>query len=441
MNSLRSAAVVLLATVPYVPVRSLGAQAPNASPIPIRTMAPATAVSLEKISGANGLQELTNGEVLINDAGNRRVIVFDKNLATIRTVADSSTKTRNMYGKRATLIIPYTGDSTLLVDVGARAFLVMAPSGKVTRVMSPPRPNDLAFMASPGLGQPQFDAQGRVLYRTIILPAMKPPVPGKPFEPPVMPDSSPILRGDFSKRNADTVAWVRVPTMRLTVTPVPGGGVSLSPVVNPLANIDDWTVLPDGTVAVLRGRDYHIDWYSPDGARTSTPKMPFDWKRLSDDDKDAIVDSTKKAVAKLAPSAQTAVGAGHAGGGGGHGMTIMPIAPGDGTPPPQSTMGAQAAIPAVPEVAPASDLPDYMPPVLRSGLMMSDAAGNVWILPSTSSQSGRGLLYDVINRKGEIIQRVRLPEGRALAGFGANGTVYLTSFTNSTAVLERTRIQ
>lgn len=386
------------------------------------------------------MQELSNGDVVVNDAGNRRVIAFDNTLSTFRTVADSSAKTRNMYGKRATLIIPYASDSTLLVDVGARAFLVIAPSGKVTRVMSPPRPNDLAFMASGGLGQPQFDAQGRVLYRTIILPAMKPPVQGKPFEAPVMPDSSPILRGDFNKRIADTVAWVRVPKMPLTVTPVAGGGVSLSPVVNPLAIIDDWAVLPDGTVAVLRGQDYHIDWYPPDGAHTSTPKMPFDWKRLSDDDKRAIIDSTKKAVAKLAPSTQTAVGMGH-GGGGGHGMTIMPITPGDGTPPPQSTMGAQAAIPLVPEVVPASDLPDYMPPVLRSGLMTADAAGNVWILPSTSSQSGRGLLYDVINRRGEIIHRVRLPEGRALAGFGANGTVYLASYTNGSAVLERTRIQ
>lgn len=412
--------------------------------IPIRQLTAADVVSKEALSTVNGVRELSNGDVLVNDAGNRRVIVFDKALSTFRIVADSSVKTRNMYGKRPTLIIPYLGDSTLLVDVGARAFLVMSPTGGVTRVMSPPRPNDLGFMAGAGLGQPGFDTEGRIVYRTIIMPGIKAPVVGKPFEPPTMPDSSPILRGDFNTRTADTLTWVRIPRMRLTTTPIAGGGFSISPVVNPLANIDDWTLLPDGTLAVLRGQDYHMDWYTPDGRKQSSPKMPFDWKRLTDDEKNAIVDSTRNEVAKLALLPESSASAGMHGGGsarGGHGLTIVPITPGDGSPAPQATMGSSAAIPAVPEVAPASDLPDYMPPVIRSGLMKADADGNVWILPSTSSQSGGGLLYDVINRQGEVFQRVRLPLGRTLAGFGANGAVYLTSHSNGRAVLERVHLQ
>lgn len=444
MKSLQAAAIVALA--------SGSATASAQATIPIRQLTLAEAVSRETIAGVNGVHELSNGDVLVNDAGNRRVIVFDRTLSTFRTVADSSVKTRNMYGKRPTLIVPYVGDSTLLVDVGARAFLVMSPAGTVTRVMSPPRPNDLGFMGGAGFGQPAFDAAGRLVYRTMIMPGITAPVAGKPFVPPTMPDSSPVLRGDFDSRTADTLTWVRVPKMRLTTTPLAGGGVSISPVVNPLANIDDWALLPDGTLAVLRGQDYHIDWFTPEGRKQSSPKMPFDWKRLTDDEKNAIVDSTKKEVAKLAlagdASSLTAAahggdvgGRGGGGGRGGHGLTIMPITPGDGSPAPQASMGNNASIPAVPEVAPASDLPDYMPPVIRSGLMKADAAGNVWILPSTSSQSGGGLLYDVINRNGEVFQRVRVPLGRALAGFGANGAIYLTSHNNGTAVLERARIQ
>lgn len=416
--------------------------------VPVRQLTTAEVVSTEKVNMPNGMRELSNGEILVNDAGNRRVIVFDKSLATFRVVADSSVKTRNMYGKRPTLIIPYAGDSTLLVDVGTRSFLVLSPAGTVTRVMSPPRPNDVGFMAGAGLGQPAFDQTGRLVYRTVILPAFKPPVAGKPFETPTMPDSSPILRGDFNTRTADTLAWVRIPKMRLTTTPIAGGGVSISPVVNPLANIDDWTLLPDGTLAVLRGQDYHMEWYSPDGRKESSPKMPFDWKRLTDEEKNAIIDSTKKEVAKLAvvQDATTAGAGGHGApparaGGGGHGMTIMPITPGDGSPAPQAAMGASPSIPAVPDVVPASDLPDYMPPVLRSGLMKADMEGNVWVLPSTSSQSGGGLLYDVINRKGEVFQRVRLPLGRALAGFGDKGAIYLAAYNNGVAVLERVRLQ
>lgn len=429
-----------VAIISLVACRTIAAQ----PAIPIRPVGAAEAVSKEQIGFLNGVRELSTGEVLVNDAGNRRVFLLDKSLGSPRLIADSSAKTHNMYGKRPTLIVPYASDSTLLLDVGARAFLVMTPAGTVTRVMSPPRPNDLGFMGGNGSGNPAFDAAGNLLYRATIMPAFKAPVAGKPYDAPIMPDSAPILRGNFNTRTADTVAWLRIPKMRITVTPIAGGGVTLSPVVNPLANIDDWTVLPDGTIAVLRGQDYHIEWYGNNGARSVSAKMPFDWKRITDEEKVAIVDSTKRALAKAIIPAEGAT-AGHgapaAGSGGGHGMTIVPITAADGSPAPQATMGNNSAIPALAEVAPPSDLPDYMPPVVRSGLMKADAEGNVWILPSTSAQSGNGLLYDVINRKGEIFERVRLPAGRALEGFGANGAIYMTSHEGKAVFLERARIQ
>ena len=78
---------------------------------------------------------------------------------------------------------------------------------------------------------------------------------------------------------------------------------------------------------------------------------------------------------------------------------------------------------------------------MKSGTMLADAAGNVWVLPSTSAQTAGGLLYDVINRNGEIFQRVRIPPGRALAGFGGDGAVYLTFRDASGTHIERARIQ
>ena len=51
---------------------------------------------------------------------------------------------------------------------------------------------------------------------------------------------------------------------------------------------------PDGTLAVVRGRDYHVDWLGADGRWTSSPKMPFDWQRVSDARKEALIDSTVK---------------------------------------------------------------------------------------------------------------------------------------------------
>ena len=74
--------------------------------------------------------------------------------------------------------------------------------------------------------------------------------------------------------------------------------------------------------------------------------------------------------------------------------------------------------------------------------MKADPEGNVWILPSTSAQSGGsgGLVYDVVNRSGELFQRVRLPAGRALEGFGADGAVFMTVVSPNGRRLERARI-
>ena len=416
--------------------------------IPVRQLGPAEAVSREHVGYLYGVRELSDGRLVVNDVGNRRLVMFDRALARHTVVADTTERTRRAYGPRPTGIIPYAGDTTLLIDLAARALIVVAPDGTMPRVMSPPRPADIPYLWNPAIGSPRFDAAGKLVYRTYLMPSFRPPEHGKPFVPPAMPDSAPLLRADFDTRRADTVAWVGIARSRLSVTPLGNGGITVRQMINPVAFLDDWTLLPDGTIAILRGRDYHVDWIAPDGTRTSSPKMPFDWKRLTDPEKAAMIDSTRKALERRAaagPSAAGAPGSSDAGGTAGHSMTIMPVGPGDGGPAPRESGGhgaaAAAAQTSIPEVVPASELPDYVPPVLRSGTMKADPQGNVWILPSTSAQSGGGLLYDVVNRAGEIAYRVRLPAGRALEGFGANGAVYLTAHEGGTARLERARLK
>jgi hypothetical protein len=79
---------------------------------------------------------------------------------------------------------------------------------------------------------------------------------------------------------------------------------------------------------------------------------------------------------------------------------------------------------------------------VRANAARGDRDGNLWILPSTSAQAVAGeLVYDVINRKGELAYRVRAPLGRSIAGFGPGGTVYLLygDLTNGFR-LERARV-
>lgn len=419
------------------------ASAPAQDRIPIREVGAAEAVSRETVGFLYGVRELSDGRVLVNDAGRRRLVLFDRDLTSARVVADTGAGAPTRYGARPTGIIPYRGDSTLLIDQAARAFLVLDPDGREARVMSPPRAGDIGFLWNPALGAAGFDPRGRLIYRSWLMPAFKAPEQGKPFVPPQLPDSAPILAGNFDTRTADTLGWVRVPKRRTSVTPVPGG-VRLSAMINPVSTIDDWTLLPDGRIAILRGQDYHIDWINADGTREASPKMPFDWKRLTDEEKDALVDSTRRALEReFAGGGPAAEGAGTGGQGmpmaANHSMTIMGVTAPDGGPPPRRAGGPDA--PLIPDVVPASDLPDYVPPVLRSGTMKADPQGNLWILPSTSTQSGGGLLYDVVDGRGVLTHRVRLPAGRALEGFGANGAIYLTVHDSTGTRLERVRLK
>jgi hypothetical protein len=57
----------------------------------------------------------------------------------------------------------------------------------------------------------------------------------------------------------------------------------------------------------------------------------------------------------------------------------------------------------------------------------------------TSQNLAARPVYNVINRKGELIDRVQLPANRVLVGFGEGGVVYLAVRDGSTAHLEKAR--
>jgi hypothetical protein len=73
-------------------------------------------------------------------------------------------------------------------------------------------------------------------------------------------------------------------------------------------------------------------------------------------------------------------------------------------------------------VAP-NELPDYRP-AFSNGSVRADAEGKLWvrIIPPKPST---GPEYDVIDRSGKLVDRVVLPVGTTIAGFGAGGVVYL----------------
>ena len=522
---------------------------PAAGP-PVRRIATASAVSTEQIGTITGVRELPGGRVLVNDGARRRLVLMDTTLKTVEVVLDSLTEVENSYGTRPGALIPYRADSTLFIDPASYAMLVIDPAGKVVRVRSIPRVEDAGrFSGSDANTRAGIDARGRIVYRIPARPGppLIPPPKGVPYFPPE-PDSAFIVAMDMDTRKIDTLGAIRIPKQLSNIRRTPTGGFNFYEVVNPMPSTDEWTVRSDGVVAFVRGVDYRVDFLQGDGTWTSSPKLPFEWQRVTEEDKQHLIDSVKaeqrrsvmgsyvrsmirwvnqygKAYPanftvpenyrlenglsrdwKLPPGLQfppnyifacapnetptmiepPAVatdsasrpiadssaqrqpqpgrpdgrgqgrpgapggfpgrGAGGLPGGQGRpqgdrqgdrpgGFRAPGSAPGAETsgrpsciPGPVVVTGGNAPpMPTIREagVMPASDLPDYRPP-FTSGAVRADADGNLWIRPAPPKPTPGGPVYDIVNKDGELTDRIQLPQGYNLVGFGRSKVVYLS---------------
>ena len=419
--------------------------APNASTKPV-------------LSFAASVRQLPNGGLLVNDILRRQLVLFDNSLANETIVADSVSGGANSYGVRPGGIIPYLGDSTLFVDPAGLSMFVIGPNGAIARVASVPRSQDANTIGSNMGGLPGLDAKGRIVYAAGPAPmritAMRGSNNGAAQTGPAItmpdpPDTGALVRIDPSSRKLDTATFVKIPKIKMNVQQGEKG-MQVTREINPLPMIDDWAVLSDGSVAIVRGRDYHVDWINADGSMTSSPKLPFDWQRLTDEDKAAVIDSAKKssdaamaALANAGPGgASKAAGIGgapsDAGARGAVLMSFSTTVDGGGARSTTSTSGPGGGIQM--NFVSINELPDYRPVFTQAGAVKADADDNVWIRTSaTRAGAIGGAIYDVVDRKGEIIDRIQVPAGRTIVGFGKGGVVYMMARDDRGAWIERTK--
>jgi hypothetical protein len=385
------------------------------SPPAVRALGEIDRVSDSLASVADAVP-MPRGQVLVNDITAHRVLLYDSTFMHAFVVADSTRATKSAYGTGQGTLIPYRKDTALFIDPSSRSMLVLDAAGKVVRAVAIPRPNEALYLIGSAFGTPGFDARGRLVHfspasvhGTIVLCCLGTSrrsdiaFPGDTARPNgssrivPMSDSAYVIRVDLASKVVDTAASIKVASTKLSMNYDSRGFTkSIEETPDPLPMVDDWTVLPDGTIAVVRGRDYHVDWILPDGTRQSSPAMPFDWQRVDDQRKLALIDSAVQAsqVSLDITNARLA-STGRAGG------TPIPLVTGR------------------PEL---SDLPDSIPPFTR-GAVRADCDGNVWIRTSTIVRGQP--VYDIVNRRGELVDRVQLPAYRTLAGF-APGAVYMS---------------
>ncbi|HTR76717.1 MAG TPA: hypothetical protein VMH39_01345 [Gemmatimonadaceae bacterium] len=372
---------------------------------PLRPLGRIIATAVDSIRQIENIRSLSDGRLLVDDDIGDRVLLLDATLRHSTVIIGTAGVTPRSYPKMQGVLLRYLGDSSIFVDRTAVAFLVIDPGGNITRIVAPPIADVEMFAHTPA----GLDAAGRLVFSAAMRPVAGHATARDPSPEPVWPESALVLRVSLVSRRLDTLAYVRTPTVypRQKITDSLGFTWSIE-TENPVPVHDAWASLSDGTIAVVRAQDFHIDWVSPDGIRSSSKPLPHVWQRWSDSDKAAMVDSARRYLDVHSTGTQCRAENGvrrchvdHA-----------------GLPDP-------------------SDLPDYQAPFMN---VLADAEDNLWIREMPTPESARGTIYDRVNRAGEMFDRVQLPGATWIEGFGP-GVVYLSASIGNGVSLARARIR
>ncbi len=403
------------------------AQGQTASGPPVRKLGPATHVSSVGFTSIQHIRQLADGRVLVNDASRRQVLLLDSTLSNPIVVVDSAGGRQNSYGLRAGGLLPFRSDSSLFIDPVSTTMLVIDPRGQIARVMAVPAtartsPTSIVnyMVSSSSYGFPGYSERFGLVFRVPRSTSMATmtqlmPLEGAPEVTIKREDSAYVMGLDVSTRRLDTLGAFGTGSMQMIRLSYLSTMTTTAPVLYPVS--DDWTVMADGSVAILSGREYRIHWLNVDGTRTDSPRIPFPWKHLDDAMKQTIADSINAAREQsyqeqlverekfIKENANKRFFDGTTSAAEYYGMP---------------TRAARVEI---------TDIPDYFPAVERTtgGVLRGDADNNLWIRPRPAKPVPGGSIYDIVNRAGELIDRVQLPAGRTLLGFGRGHVVYVVA--------------
>lgn len=368
--------------------------APAAAQQAPRALAAPDAVFEEPFSNlrVGTVRELRDGRVIIADARDKVVQLLDFRRNSMTAIGREGSGPGE-FGMPMRLL-PAPNDTSFLFDVLNQRYLVIGPDGKPVdqfRVELPPMqgPGGMSFG---GLTTARAsDAQGRLYMEGAGIR----PGPNGPEQL----DSAAILRYDRRTKKNDTLAMVKLVKAN---TQVSGGQGNFRMMVgggNPLAPRDEWTVFPDGRVAIVRAEPYRVDWVMPDGSRRSSTPIRYTPVRITDAD--------KREEERLRVSNRS-------------NQMMVTMNQGPGGVQRSATMGPSTNAPPPP---PITDWPDVKPP-FRAGeaSVLARPNGELWVR-RLEAAGAKGSLYDVINAQGAVTHQVRVADGWTVVGFG-NGTVY-----------------
>lgn len=329
----------------------------------------------EPFSRIAGLRELADGRVIVSDRLEIALRIVDWATGSLEEIGHEGSGPGEY--RMPDDLFPLPGDSTLLVDFGNMRLTTITPEGDLVESQAMLHPD--GFLLFPR----GTDAEGRLYFDLSNVMRMG------PGESP--PDSFAVVAFDQGTGDVDTVATL--PRPQIGQVRSSGGGFSFSGSgLQPYQTADDWGVAPSGRVAVARGEEYHVEWWSVGAPPVVGPTVKYEPVKLTQEDKEAWAD-------RMSSGAVMAISVD--GGGGRGGRTV------------------NLPRPNIDEL----DWPEVKPPFPRNALRVTPE-GEAWV--QRHVKSGEPETYDVFDASGRRVRQVVLPEGRALVGFGL-GTVYASA--------------
>jgi hypothetical protein len=346
---------------------------------PVTRLTTADAEFPEPFTRIESVRALRDGRVMVLDGLELSVQLADFARGSLQPVGRKGAGPGEY--QRPTGLYHWHSDTTALVDMATRRVLLIRPDGKPGPSFDPrATPSGEAVAAL--LNAPQaFDGFGH------MFTAAQPVRRARNRSDITLADSSAIERWTRGARTRDTVAWRELPedpTRRV----IPGVGVIWSPTRRAFMVDDQWTVTSDGRIAFVRWNPYRVDFVDADGLLHRGPLITYERVRVSEAHR-------KKFQADLErPQVVTAFREGY--------PTRTQVI----KPPPDPTPW---------------EFPDYLPPFLNRAIAAAPD-GYLWVQRTTAADAQP--IYDLVNRAGVVAERVEIPMGSRVVGFGV-GAVYV----------------
>ncbi|MGQ0648501.1 MAG: hypothetical protein ACT4P7_13130 [Gemmatimonadaceae bacterium] len=369
------AALLLACVISGIPSRA------GAQKVATRALGKPLVELAEPFSGASEVRELADGRLVVLDVKDNALQLVSADFESLRPIGREGSGPTEY--RRITQLLPRRGDSTLAYDVMNARFLVIDNKGAAASTISL-RDASGGLPVGP-MAVRGYDAAGRLYYQGMKL--------GMGPSGPTISDTSAILRLDPQAKKVDTLGLVRIgsPSMKMSGDAQKGtGAVRLSVPAYPV--VDEWGLLPDGRVVVVRGADYRLEFITGPGVVKSVGPVAYERVKVTEADRAKMRETQKKMEEEISKAAASAA-------------SSMP-----------ATARGRARMPSMAMDMP-TEWPDYKPAFGQAALKLAPN-GELWISRHRAATT-ESPIYDVFTGAGALRFRVELPAKHALVGIGA----------------------